>query len=77
MLQQPRSKLNKTELNYVMIAAASCNLNDINFLLDRVPKYIMQRFLKPWLYPQVCWKLPSLGKETGKLVDILHGFPRK
>jgi len=34
----------------------------------------MRRVLRPWLHPDLLWKLSPSGREEARMLQILHGF---
>ncbi|CAL8105562.1 unnamed protein product [Orchesella dallaii] len=40
----------------------------------RISELVQYRQLRPWLHPELIWKLSSTGKETRECLKILHGF---
>jgi len=41
---------------------------------NRISELIQHRQMRPWLYPDLIWKLSPSGKEEKRCLKILHDF---
>lgn len=51
------------------------NISKLNrIIIRRIGEIVQNRQAKPWLHPDVLFRLSSLYKEHQHCIDILHGF---
>ena len=42
--------------------------------VHRMGEIVIQRSLRPWLRPNLIWRLSKQGRDEKRLLKVLHGF---